>query len=733
MKMERGRRANWLSDVFRCATAAGIALLLVHGAGATPPRKADSTTGGDSTIRMELSFEHMKLTREGWQVTGGDWDLGKVTLSQAAPKAGAKIKTQVMVNGALSKDVKISPLEPKSLSVPGSATSVSFKVITSPVKKAETATVTATYVTATYGAITATAKIVLEPNGVASVAVKPGTVNAGGSAAGTVQLKHPAPEDVDYYKNIALAGQPSVYIRQERLGGATVTLTSSNGAVKVPNSVAVKSGGTSAEFTATASTLVSSASQSSSCSMGPSPLSVTITATWEQPGTGTLQVRPNNNSTSRYTSQTIRIDPKTILGVSHDAHALVLDGSDKCVQSLTSGSVMFLKSLGVLKVVKLMKVPKAKIADLRLKQVSSDGVAVAVSSASLTDFINDGTFQVFRQTMSDASEPGGDWKQGLGPDQPTGGDGDWKYKVSGTGTNYSFTAFKQNGGLSASVSGKGQMTKVDYNFLTVIHSDKLQQATYTVDTAGTLDVDWLVQTTAAGQGIGESRLRLPAMHSGLVDSADNIPLLLQVYGNLIFKPGFGEKAAAQGHFKITYSGEGGIDGSSALNQGLDTKADIDSTTSSAKAAHGAVVAINAPKFALSLSTVSFLWAADARLPGALNSKGADLADSLQAQLGSYVKADLKPPTTDDLFKVRRAAYVMWVSSVAYAGSGLMGVGLMSSVPCQQYYQTYVASAGIDKDMLGSISGSVPPDKGVEVFKKEKTTLIPAIKGCEPKK
>ena len=65
-----------------------------------------------------------------------------------------------------------------------------------------------------------------------------------------------------------------------------------------------------------------------------------------------------------------------------------------------------------------------------------------------------------------------------------------------------------------------------------------------VPSNGTLDVDWMAQTTGSGQGIGESRLRLPALHSGLVDSADDVPLLYQVYANLIFKPGFGEKAAA---------------------------------------------------------------------------------------------------------------------------------------------------------------------------------------------
>ena len=69
---------------------------------------------------------------------------------------------------------------------------------------------------------------------------------------------------------------------------------------------------------------------------------------------------------------------------------------------------------------------------------------------------------------------------------------------------------------------------------------------------------------------------------------------------------------------------------------------------------------------------------------------------------------------------------MWVSSVAYAGAGLLPMP-----PCQQYYQTYVAQAGMDEDLLGQISGSKPPDKGITILNKGKTTVIPAIKGCEP--
>lgn len=73
------------------------------------------------------------------------------------------------------------------------------------------------------------------------------------------------------------------------------------------------------------------------------------------------------------------------------------------------------------------------------------------------------------------------------------------------------------------------------------------------------------------------------------------------------------------------------------------------------------------------------------------------------------------------------------------GAGCSGVqrcrtaGSLAMLPCQQCYQAFLASACMDKEMLGFISGSVPPEHDVEVFKGEKTTLIPAIKCSEPKK
>jgi hypothetical protein len=716
---------------FVLLAALAAPLVCAQGAGATPA--------------IKLTFQSM---------IGGDFETGTVTVAQPVPPcapgttpSNCGLKVQVTSG---SKDAKIAPFTPASLLIPPGQTTIQFQIISSPIKTPETVEITACApspspnpcpLTLPPGMIETNAQLALGANGPASVSTNPSTVIAGSSATGTVTLRYPAPKDVWYYKNIAPFGAPKVYVKTLRAGGATVTLTGSGGAT-VPASINVSSGGSSATFTAGTLPSAASSPQASSCIMGPSTQTASITATWEQTASGTLQIQPQSNNKSRYTSKTIRIDPSTIVGISHDGLVLALI-STQCSRLLKEGSVMFVNGLGVLDVGKVATFPSsqaflsllsqqqmAEIAYDKTTGVPQGGIVVGVSSASLTDFINEGNVQIYFHNLGAASEPGGangPFEVAADPnsEQPPG-ESPWKYTTSGDSDHYTFTAFKQNGGLSGSVTANGEISNGGYNFMVVIHDDKVEKAEFTAEANVKLDVDWMAQTTAPGQSIGESRLRMHPLFSGLVDGPDNVPFLFQIDGNLIFKPGFGEKAAAQGHFEFIYKGEGGIDGATAVSNGFDAIPQFSSTTDSARAANGAVIAVNAPKFALSFSDMSFLWAAANRLPAVLKMKAADFADSFEAQLGAHPPGDVKYPQPDDYFKLKRAAWVMWVSSVGYAGAGMMAM-----LPCQQYYQTYLVQANIDEDMLGEVSGSKPPEDDLEVFKKTGISAIPSIKGCYP--
>jgi hypothetical protein len=148
-------------------------------------------------------------------VVGGNPSTGSVTLTSNAPVGGALVAL-----GSASSSVTV----PGSVSVNGGSTSALFGITTSSV-----ITQTLVTVSATYSGLTKTVTVTVNPAASAALAtltLKPTTVKGGGSVTGTATLTAPAP-----------------------IGGATVTLTSSNGALaSVPSSVLVAAGATSKTF-----------------------------------------------------------------------------------------------------------------------------------------------------------------------------------------------------------------------------------------------------------------------------------------------------------------------------------------------------------------------------------------------------------------------------------------------------------------------------------------------------
>src|ERR1051326_4941325 len=129
---------------------------------------------------------------------------------------------------------------------------------------------------------------------------------------------------------------------------------------------------------------------------------------------------------------------------------------------------------------------------------------------------------------------------------------------------------------------------------------------------GTLKVDWAAATKGSNTGIGEKRLRMPTFFKEIF-VANHLPFLYEIGANLIFTPGLVEKkAAVSGGFEISYGGKGGFtatpNGAAPVEQMKASPNSVDKVTSSALAAHGVVVAVNAPKIAFSFGTASFMEA-----------------------------------------------------------------------------------------------------------------------------
>jgi len=212
-------------------------------AGAT--RTATLTVNPGTPPLVTLS----SLTLNPTSVTGGTQSsTGTVTLSGAAPSGGAVV--------TLSSNNTAAARVPASVTVAAGATTASFTVSTSAVSAA-----TAVTISAAYGGTTRTATLTVNPAApppatLASLSLNPTAVTGGTqSSTGTVTLSGAAPS-----------------------GGAVVSLSSNNtGAARVPASVTVAAGATTASFTVNTSAVITSTTVTITAAYGGTTRAATLT------------------------------------------------------------------------------------------------------------------------------------------------------------------------------------------------------------------------------------------------------------------------------------------------------------------------------------------------------------------------------------------------------------------------------------------------------------------------
>jgi hypothetical protein len=416
----------------------------------------------------------------------------------------------------------------------------------------------------------------------------------------------------------------------------------------------------------------------------------------------------------QWTKNTVDVDGNTaqqaLVSVSTDGHVLVFNTSDSRIVNLTAGQVLLLEDLGARRV----------LGTVRQGPIT----AVATNAASLTDLIQEGTLQLPNNskapTILDQQDTQG--RPGAEKDQAIVGEvNDWHYRVSSDAGDepikFDFSAAKHLSGFDATVEGKGTLANAGFSFLADIHGAKLQKLLFSAPVEGNLKIDWTAKTSGSNSGIGERRLRLPSFFKELF-VANHLPFLYEINANIIFIPGLGgKKDAVEGGFTVTFDGMGGFtsngkDGS-PIQQMKAAPTSVEKVTSSALAPHGIVLAVNAPKIALSFGTTSFMEAVHSAVPAALkNSKN---ADAFEPRLSQYLAKD-----NADYFRTEGGAYVQWVNEYDYTGSGPMSV-----VPnCVTTHFNLIASGGFDAKLLGLDS------KGsFELFKKESSSTEPDIGGC----
>jgi hypothetical protein len=443
-----------------------------------------------------------------------------------------------------------------------------------------------------------------------------------------------------------------------------------------------------------------------------------------------------------YTANTVRIDfptvKRTLKAVSPDGSALVFDASDSRLQNLKAGNVLLLEHLGARQVVDIVQ--------------EGSQVGLITDDASLPEFIQDGHIQFtvpanFPGDQAEVRPPGdpGDLVRNFGAllFQPTllyaetsktgsyglhakGTVDKWEFEASGTrkgdGLALSLSATKDLGGLKAKVTAEGKVDHVSTSFNADVQGGKMQNFQYNTPMKGSLHITWAAQSAGQNLGIGESRLKLPPLAKQVID-VYGLPFLFQVNVNLIFKPGFGTPHdAASGGFDLDYDGAGGLivhGGQSSTEGSLQASPSLQKTTSESLAAHGIVLAVNAPKLSMSFGTDSFKEALNQLLPQTITSWS--WFQRVQQQLFSKKLSKQKGP--GDFFKINGGAYVQLVSEFDYTASGPM-----SLVPCTITHFNMYAQAGADAQVL-AMKGSSPT---VEWFKSSKTWRNPDSDICGPK-
>ena len=366
--MWRAKGERWRLGIFRCVVTAAFVLSIAQTA---PSAHAQGAGGGAGTVTITVT-----MSEAG--VFGGDSDNGKVELSQGAPAGGVTVhlgfgKTLLMApcgRPALSKS-SVPASMPDCVNVLAGATSGTFTVSTINVKTSKQVKIIAQL---GGSSVSGNTSFLVNPVTVSFSQIPTGAMDWGSSATWGVTLSH-VPKS-----------------------GATVVLSASG--VAVPASVKVKGG--PATFIAKAPTI-------SPCSMSPSssPVSGKITATWEgASASAPVTVGKNNGQPSRYTSNTIRIDPYAIVGISHDAQVLILKPS-VCANSLAAGDVMYIKKLGVLKVgaVKKVNIPSPEVAVsieylIVLKPLTRSAPADFVASCAATSSPCHGTGPITSKSSS---------------------------------------------------------------------------------------------------------------------------------------------------------------------------------------------------------------------------------------------------------------------------------------------------------------------------------------------
>ena len=416
--------------------------------------------------------------------------------------------------------------------------------------------------------------------------------------------------------------------------------------------------------------------------------------------------------------------------VGSDGNIFLFDDSDRRIQNLHEGQILFLENIAVQKVLAVARKDKL--------------IIVGTDYASLTEFIQHGHLKwdapiQFASLFAQAGEP----HPSITPESlawwiprsvvyAAGKQFSYSGKVDGWDTSIGVTpganrlelalkVSRSYQGMSVMVSSKGYLQDFLSSADIQVSPGNLDNFSYYAkNLRGETNVEYAA-TRGEGDaaGIDKPNIKLPPL-AKIPMPIGGIPFMLTINANLILKPGFGaKKEAASGSFRITYSGDEGFQvkgGNSQASGSIDGTGSFEHTATASLAPHAILIGMAAPKITLSLGPGSAIDVLQEAFPSQMADTMADFL--AKTAVGKWAKKKIDPS-----FKTEAAASVQTV-----AVGTMTAAGSLAMVPCKLTRLLLEFKGGADAYLLG-IKGF---DKEVVFAKKEFVTRDPDINACGDK-
>ena len=446
-----------------------------------------------------------------------------------------------------------------------------------------------------------------------------------------------------------------------------------------------------------------------------------------------LRELPGTIADVSLTSNTVRIDDATtrriLKSVGSDGDLFVFDNSDKRIQDLHEGQILFLENVAVRKVLAVAR--------------KDNLIVVGADYASLADFIQQGRLKWdapirFGSLFARSNElPGpqtvtsGMWWIPNGSVYAASGGLSYSGKVDGWDTSMSVTpssnrmdmTFKVSRsyqGMTVMVSAKGFLKDFLSSADIQVAQGDLSNFSYNASNMnGEMNVEYAATRDGDAAGIDKPNIKLPPL-AKIPMPIDGIPFMLTINANLILKPGFGaKKEAASGSFQVSYNGDEGFQvkgGTSQPSSSIDGSGSFGHVDTASLAPHAILVGLAAPKITLSLGLQSAMDVLQEAFPSGL-------ADSLSDFLSNTSAGKWAKKKANTTFKTEAAAYVQTV-----AVGTMTSAGSLAMVPCKLTRLLLQFQGGADVYLLGQKGA----DKELVFAKKEFVVRDPDINACGDK-